>query len=119
MDGAADKYRYEYMRLDAIRGMLDRCPVAIQPAGLLEWHGEHNAIGLDGLKAYNICERAIQLLGDGALFPVNWVGTYGFIRYPGTICYDNFTTFQVFLQLFEQLIKIGFKVIVVLTGHYG
>nr|MDO8117964.1 creatininase family protein [Candidatus Sigynarchaeota archaeon] len=107
------------MRLDRIREVLKTCPVAVQPSGLLEWHGEHNAIGLDGLKAYYICERAMELLGNGALMPINWVGTYGFTRYPGSVVFDQGTTFAVFVQLFQQLIKIGFKIVFVLTGHYG
>lgn len=119
MDPKANRFRYEYMRLEKIRAILKRCPVAIVPSGLLEWHGEHNAIGLDGLKAYYICERAIQLLGDGVLLPINWIGTYGFIRYPGTICYTNLTTFTVFSEMINELVKLGFKVIFVLTGHYG
>ncbi|MFX0100122.1 MAG: creatininase family protein [Candidatus Hodarchaeota archaeon] len=119
MDPLAHKYRYEWMRLDKIASIIEHCPVAIQPSGLLEWHGRHNAIGLDGVKGYYICERAITLLGDGVLMPMNWVGTYGFIRYPGTICYDANTTYMVFLQIYKELMKLGFKVIFVLTGHYG
>ncbi len=115
----SQRYRYECMRLDRIREILKTCPVAVQPSGLLEWHGEHNAIGLDGLKAYYICERTMELLGDGALMPINWVGTYGFTRYPGSVVFDQDTTFSVFVQLYQQLIKIGFKVVFVLTGHYG
>lgn len=119
MDPTANQYRYEWMRLEKIASIVERCPVAIQPSGLLEWHGKHNAVGLDGVKAYYICERAITLLGDGALMPTNWVGTYGFIRYPGTVCYDANTTYKVFLQIYKELMKLGFKVIFMLTGHYG
>jgi creatinine amidohydrolase len=115
----ANQYRYEYMRLDKLANVIKSCPVAIQPSGLLEWHGNQNAIGLDALKAYYICERTMLMLGGGALMPINWVGTYGFIRYPGTVCYDAETTYNVFIQIYRELIKLGFKVIVILTGHYG
>ncbi|MHA1684310.1 MAG: creatininase family protein [Promethearchaeota archaeon] len=116
----ANKYRYEYMLLHDIRDVVNGpCPVAIQPSGLLEWHGEHNAVGLDALKAYYICERAAMLLGGGALLPINWVGTYGFTRYPGTVCYDDDMTYNVFFRLYTELVKVGFKVIFILTGHYG
>lgn len=116
---SANPFRYEYMAPPKISEVLKSCPVAIQPSGLLEWHGDHNAIGLDGLKGYYICERAITLLGGGALMPVNWIGTYGYIRYPGTVCYDAETTKNVFVQIFRELVKIGFRVVFLLTGHYG
>ena len=115
----ADKFRYEFMRLARLRQVLQECPVAVIPSGLLEWHGEHNAIGLDGLKGYYICERAMLKLGNGALFPINWVGTYGFIRYPGSVVYDATTTRNVFIQLYREAIKLGFKVIAILTGQIG
>ncbi|MBD3185756.1 hypothetical protein GF325_02915 [Candidatus Bathyarchaeota archaeon] len=120
MDPSINHFRYEFMRLSKIQAIIQSsCPVAIQPSGLLEWHGEHNAVGLDGLKARYICERAITLLDGGALFPVNWVGTYGFIRYPGTVCFDDDLTRGVFLKLYKELMKIGFKVVFILSGHYG
>jgi creatinine amidohydrolase/Fe(II)-dependent formamide hydrolase-like protein len=43
-----EHYRYELMQLKQIRAVISGCPVAIQATGLMEWHGEHNAIGLDG-----------------------------------------------------------------------
>jgi creatinine amidohydrolase/Fe(II)-dependent formamide hydrolase-like protein len=119
MLNAANPHRYEYMRLDQIARVIRECPVALQPSGLLEWHGSQNPIGLDGLVATYICERAIIKFGNGALLPTNWVGTYGFIRYPGTICYDEETTRQVFLQIFQECVKVGFKLVIILLGHWG
>lgn len=115
----ANRFRMMYMRPDAIHELVKRCPIALQPSGLLEWHGQQNAVGLDGLLAQYMCERAILKINDGGLFPVNWVGTYGYIRYPGTVCYDQETTISVFYQLFREMMKIGFKVILILLGHWG
>ncbi len=107
------------MRFDTLRAVLNRYPLVIQPTGLLEWHGAQNAVGLDGLLAYYICERAIQKIGDGVLMPLNWVGTYGFRRYEGTVCFDEATTQAVFEQMFRELLKIGFLEIAIITGHGG
>ncbi len=115
----ANRFRYEFMHLDNLKQVLKRCPLVIQPTGLLEWHGAHNAVGLDGLLAYHICERAIHLIGDGVLMPVNWVGTYGFRRYEGTVCYDEATAREVFVEMFRELGKIGFKLIAIISGHGG
>ncbi len=33
-------------------------PICYLPLGVLEWHGEQNAVGLDAIKAHTICVRA-------------------------------------------------------------
>lgn len=114
-----DKYKFEYLKLDKLQNILTTCPVAIQPSGLLEWHGNHNCVGLDGLNATIICERAISLLGNGVLMPTNWIGTYGYIRYNGTICFKEKTTKNVFYEIYRELMKLGFRVIVILSAHWG
>ena len=115
----ANTFRYAYMRPPRIAEVLAECPVAIQPTGLLEWHGNQNPIGLDGLVAQYICERAIIKLNAGALMPTNYVGTYGYARYPGGVVYDDATVESVFLQMYKEMMKLGFKVILILTGHWG
>ena len=68
----ANPYRYMYMRLPKICQVLEECPIAIQPTGLLEWHGEQSPIGLDGMLAHYIGERAMIKIGNGALFPAQF-----------------------------------------------
>ena len=115
----ANPYRYAYMRPPRIAEVIADCPVAIQPTGLLEWHGNQNPIGLDGLVAQYICERAIIALNAGALMPTNYVGTYGYARYSGGVVYNEATVESVFLQMYKEMMKLGFKVIIILTGHWG
>jgi creatinine amidohydrolase len=115
----ANPFRYVYMRPPRIAEVLAECPVAIQPTGLLEWHGNQNPLGLDGLVAQYICERAIVKLNAGALMPTNFVGTYGYAKYPGGVVYDETTVEHVFLQMYKEMMKLGFKVILILTGHWG
>jgi creatinine amidohydrolase len=48
--------RYENLRpaqIDAIRA---QTPLAYLPWGALEWHSYHAPIGLDGIKAQELCE---------------------------------------------------------------
>lgn len=115
----ANPFRYAYMRPPRIAEVLAEYPVAIQPTGLLEWHGNQNPIGLDGLVAQYICERAIIKLDGGALMPTNYIGTYGYARYPGGVIFDENTVESVFSQLYKEMIKLGFKIILILTGHWG
>jgi len=39
------------------------------PLGALEWHGVHNPVGVDAIKAHGVCVAAAQKLGGGAVFP--------------------------------------------------
>ena len=43
--------------------------VAFLPLGNLEWHGAHNPLGLDAIKAHDVCCRAAGILGGGAVAP--------------------------------------------------
>lgn len=107
------------MRPARLREVLASCPLVIQPTGLLEWHGEHNPLGTDGLASTYICERAIVKLGAGALMPTCWVGTYGYATYPGSVVYEQDTAEAVLYQTYRDLVKIGFRVVLVLMGHWG
>nr|MDO8110471.1 creatininase family protein [Candidatus Sigynarchaeota archaeon] len=113
------KFRYEYLPPKRLQETITRCPLVIQPIGLLEWHGDHNAVGLDGLAGQTICERVIERLGDGVLMPTCWIGTYGYIHYPGTVCYDGETAYRVYKNMFREFIKLGFRLVLLISGHGG
>ena len=70
-------------------------------------------------KAYGICLRAAEKLDGGIVLPPNYYGRPGFSRYVGTLTYSEACMELLFTELFEQLEKVGAKIIVLLTGHYG
>ena len=45
---------------EAWRDLRERCPVAYLPLGTLEWHGLHNPVGLDALKAHALAVRCAR-----------------------------------------------------------
>ncbi len=67
--------RYEYLRPASIVERRAAFPVAYVPLGTLEWHGPQNPVGLDGLKAHELCVRAARSVG-GLVFPVVWYGEH-------------------------------------------
>ena len=72
VDGGADgsaEVCLELMRPHQIRACRERADIAFLPLGSLEWHGVHNPVGTDALKAHHVCCRAAQKLGGGAVFP--------------------------------------------------
>ena len=68
--------RYQEMRPDQLARLVQRSPIAFWPLGLIEHHGWHLPVGLDGLKAEHLCIRVAEVTG-GVLFPTMWWGTGG------------------------------------------
>jgi creatinine amidohydrolase len=113
------KYKYEEMLPNEFLKAVEDMPVFIVPTGLLEWHGDHNPLGLDTLKVYELCLRAAKLLDGGIVLPPNYYGRPGFSSYTGTLTYSEGCLNILFTELFYQLKKAGAKVIALITGHYG
>jgi creatinine amidohydrolase len=65
--------RYHELLPHEILTRRERFPVAFLPIGTLEWHADHAAVGLDGLKAERLCELAAEETG-GFAFPTLWYG---------------------------------------------
>ena len=68
-----EKVRYHEMLPHEIVARRSKCPGAFLGLGGLEWHGEHQAVGLDALKAEKLCEMAAERSG-GFAFPTLWYG---------------------------------------------
>ncbi len=113
------KVEYEKMTPEEFTEAVEKMPVFIVPTGLLEWHGDHLPLGQDTLKAYGICLRTARKLGGGIVLPPNYWGKPGFSTYVGTLTFSDGLIRSLFWELFEQLRKVGAKIILVLTGHYG
>ncbi len=112
-------FRYEEMSPDQFLGAVDRMPVFLVPTGLLEWHADHLPLGLDALKAHALCLRVAERLGGGIVLPPNYYGRPGYSRYAGTLTFSDALLTLLFSELCDQLRKVGARVIVLLTGHYG
>jgi creatinine amidohydrolase len=116
---------------------LAEAPVAYLPLGTLEWHGEHNVVGLDGLKAHAICVRAARKSGGLVVPTLYWAtdsredlegGDYltGGIEHgeryhvPGNMFWLRPETYHNLLfDIYETLRRRGFRAIVVLAGHWS
>jgi creatinine amidohydrolase len=111
--------RYEEMLPEDFLAEVERLPVFFIPAGLLEWHADHLPLGQDALKAYGICGRAAEKLGGGIVLPPVYFGRPGYSSYAGTLTFSEACTDLLFTELFGELRKVGARVIVLITGHYG
>jgi len=115
--------QYELMLPFELEAALERCPTAIVPIGTLEWHGRQNALGLDAVKAHALCVEAAQRFAGVVLPPL--FGGVGGVDQPHTIVMEPEPTMTSHLlepwlsSLCAELVRNGFRAIIVLTGHYG
>ncbi|MCZ6678847.1 MAG: creatininase family protein [Candidatus Poribacteria bacterium] len=110
--------RYQELRPDELASCLQTAPVAFWPLGLIEHHGWHLPVGYDGLKAERICIRIAEETG-GVILPTMWWGANGG---HGDFLWTHYqseeATTSILVNTTEQLIRFGFRVIVLLAGHY-
>ena len=113
--------KYEEMRPADINRILRTCPIAYLVWGAHEWHGVHNPIGLDTLKAYHMTMELCKVTGGVVLPPVYcghqtmkpWVG------FRHTLEFSENLVRQYVYEHLENLYDEGFRVIVVVMGHCG
>jgi len=110
--------RYQELRPDQLAEVVATRPIAFWPLGLLEHHGWHLPIGLDGLKAEHICMRVAERTG-GVLLPTMWWGALGG---HGDFMWTHYQSEQaaeaIMVRTVEQLVAYAFRAIVLLAGHY-
>ncbi len=110
--------RMEEMLPDQLEKLLAESPVAFVPIGTFEHHGWHLPICFDGIKAHAICERVAARTG-GAVLPTFFYGTGGgHIGYKWTLMLPEAQIGPIISATLDHLAKQGFKVVVLLTGHY-
>ena len=116
--------QWERMLPEEFRQAVARLPVAFLPLGTVEWHGEHNALGLDSLKAHELLVRAAKKAGGGVVHPPVYGGMGGLDKAATVImepelAWENLLLRQWLEQLCYEFHRNGFRAIVIVTGHYG
>ncbi len=115
--------RLDHLRPREIEDAMRICPTLFFPLGTIEWHGLHNIVGLDALKAHMLCLRAAER-GGGLVAPPLFGGVGG-LNEPHTFIMDPENSVHSHLlrpwleRLCVEAARQGFKAIIILTGHYG
>ena len=111
------KTNYEEMFPNEFKQALNKNPLAFLPLGSMEYHGYHNALGLDALKAWKICQMVAKRIG-GIFFPPLYLGVDAWPdidlqKYPNKQfdCYhiDSELYQEILEQYFYRMKRIGFK----------
>ncbi len=89
-------------------------PAAYVALGSIEWHGPHLPLGFDGLKAEALLKRVADRIGKGVVFPTMYWGNYQTMNFPFTMHTPSFSAKAIVRQLYGM----GFKIVVLVTGHY-
>lgn len=115
--------RLEYLMPREVEAAMAARATLFAPLGTIEWHGLHNVIGLDALKAQALCVRAAES-GGGLVHPPVYGGVGG-LDQPHTFVFEpeDSMTSNLLRPWLEQLCREagrqGFKAVIMLTGHYG
>jgi creatinine amidohydrolase len=115
---SAEYARIEQVTPQRFEELMTKRPLVYVPCGLVEWHGKHLPLGLDGLKMHGLAVRCAEQTG-GIVLPVSWFNAPGFGAFCGTMVYPAEMVRELLVKVLEQTAKMGAKVIALLTGHYG
>lgn len=113
--------RYEEMKPDDYKRAKNAAPVAYLPWGAHEWHGRHNPLGLDALKAHALCLELCAETG-GVVFPAVYCGhktMKPYMSYDCTLEFSLDCLKMLAREYLTQLAEEGFRVIVIVMGHYS
>jgi creatinine amidohydrolase len=136
--------RYERLRPTQIVERREACPVAYLPMGTIEWHGEHNPVGLDTLKIHALLIRCAERIG-GLVFPPLYYGesreqalmeanaadreqiaekmgvpasNFGPGHMYQSPAAQNTNYHHLLLHILHEIKSLGFRVVVIGAGHY-
>ena len=133
MSDTRREVRWDYLLPKEFATAVSECPVCYMPLGTLERHGAHLPFGLDAMKAHGLCLWAAEKYGGVVLPPLHW-GTHGWWaedyrrgddsqwpaakQPPGSVYIHEGLLINLLLSMFREVEYAGFKVCIVLTGHY-
>ena len=112
--------RYEMMLPHQIRAAIDsRWPVVL-PIGVLEYHGEHMAVGMDTLAVIGVLKRLEREM-DLVILPPFYYGAASYaVERPernGTLHVDAEALLPFAKAMFAGLLRIGFRNIHIVIHH--
>lgn len=92
-------------------------PVLVQTFGTVEWHSHHLPLGLDGIVALHMGERMAEAM-NAVLAPTSYWAVGG-VPFPFTLNLPLDQFEPLLLTALHQYATMGFKSIVLFTGHFG
>jgi creatinine amidohydrolase len=136
--------QYERLRPAQVVARREACPVAYLPIGTVEWHGEHNPLGLDTLKIHALLLRCAEEIGGLVFPPLHYgenreqalmeanagdraeiaarmalpSGNFAAGYMVETVSEQNRNYQSLLVHIFHEIKSLGFELLVVGAGHY-
>lgn len=112
--------RYEMMLPYQIRQAIEENWPVVLPLGVLEYHGEHLAVGLDTLVVVRVLER-LEQERNIVILPAFYYGAGSYVvegpEGNGTVQVDTDALAPFGVHLFRSLLRIGFRNIHAVIHH--
>ncbi len=116
--GAGREVRIERMRPAQVDEAKQGRAAIYVPFGSLEWHGYHNPVGLDALKAHEQLVGLALQAGGVVYPPVFWGSGGGHLDWPHTFMVEAEPMTRLVTQLLFGFEKDGYRQAILLSGHY-
>jgi creatinine amidohydrolase len=117
-DNLPHEVRLERMRPEQIEAAKAARPAIYVPFGALEWHGYHNPVGLDGLKAHEQLV-GLALAAGGVVYPPVYFGSGGGHTYwPHSYMVDAEAMRMLVANLLHGFERDGYTHAILISGHY-
>jgi creatinine amidohydrolase len=117
-DRLKTEVRLEWMRPEQVEAAKERCRAIYVPFGSLEWHGYHNVVGLDAVKAH---EQLVGLAAEvgGVVYPPVFFGAGGgHSEWPSSFMVSKEPMQQIVTELLQGFERDGYRKAILLSGHY-
>ncbi|MDQ1301203.1 MAG: Creatinine amidohydrolase [Chloroflexota bacterium] len=110
--------RLERMRPEQIAAAKAQRPAIYAACGSVEWHGYHNPVGLDTLKAHEQLVGLAARLG-GVVYPPIFLGAGGgHTAWPSSFMVAAEPMIQMVADLLHGFERDGYRKAILLSGHY-
>ena len=117
-DHLQHEVRLERMRPEQIEAAKAQRPAIYVACGSVEWHGYHNPVGLDTLKAHEQLVGLADRLG-GLVYPPIFLGAGGgHTRWPSSFMVSAEPMIRIVADLLHGFERDGYRKAILLSGHY-
>jgi creatinine amidohydrolase len=117
-DNLEREVRLERMRPEEVEAAKAARPAIYVPFGAVEWHGYHNPLGLDAIKAH---EQLVGLAAraGGVVYPAVFFGSGGgHGAWPSSFMVSAGPMIEVVTDLLHAFERDGYRKAILLSGHY-
>jgi len=117
-DSLEREVRLERMRPGEVEAARENRAAIYVPFGSIEWHGRHNPVGLDAIKAHEVLV-GLALRAGGVVYPPVFFGAGGgHTEWPVSYMVDGDPMRRIVAQLLRDFEWDGWEKAILLSGHY-